>query len=86
MNKIFLFWIICISTLISGCATVTTERTEIVLNRCPTLKRYTQEQLMKAAQEIKNIPTDSEISVMITDYSKIRDACRLVEKKLKKNN
>lgn len=84
MNKLILISSVLLTFIVSGCASVTPERVEIALNRCPTLKRYTQEQLLKASNELKNIPSDSEISNMITDYSKIRDACRIVEKKLKK--
>lgn len=73
-----------LSFLLAGCASVTPERTEIVLSRCPTLKRYTPEQLKLAAEELKVMPTESQIAAMITDYSKLRDACRVVEKKLRK--
>lgn len=56
----------------------------LVLQKCPALKVYSKEQLLKAANELKALPADSEIAKMITDYSKHRDACRVATKTMKK--
>ena len=45
---------------------------------------YTQQELMQAAKEVANLPNESQIVEMMADYSKLRDACRLAEKELKK--
>lgn len=50
------------------------------MSNCPTLKRYTREQMANAASELKSLSNNSQIGAMITDYSKLRDACRSVER------
>lgn len=76
---------------LSGCATVSDmtsaekqQARTLVLAKCPVLKQYSKESLMKAAQELKALPDGSQLTVMITDYSKMRDACRAITKELKK--
>jgi hypothetical protein len=74
-----------IGILLGGCATMSRqEQIQLAYQQCPVLKKYSKEQLMKAAGELKALATDSEIAEMVTDYSKLREACRLAEKKLKK--
>lgn len=71
--------------MLSGCATMNStqqQQATIVLNKCPVLNNYSQSQMTKAAQELKSIPSDSQISRLIRDYSKLRDACRVAERKL----
>jgi uncharacterized protein YcfL len=57
---------------------------QVVLNRCPPLVNYSQEQQRMAAEELRKLYSDSQIAVMITDYSKLRDACRIVTKRVNK--
>jgi outer membrane murein-binding lipoprotein Lpp len=68
---------------LGGCASLTPERIELALSTCPVLKTYTPEQMKQAASELKALPTESQIAVLVTDYSKLRQACRAAEKKLK---
>lgn len=76
------------SLMISGCATLQNltpkqEKTlSLVVTKCPILTKYTPAQLQKAADELESLPTESQIAKMVVDYSKIRAACRAVEKKL----
>ena len=55
----------------------------VVINQCPVLQNYTPEQQKIASQELRNLYTDSQLARMITDYSKLRDACRVVNKKVR---
>lgn len=70
--------------LLAGCATLSGNQEQIIMNKCPILKKYTPEQLERAASELGTLPDESQLSLMLSDYSKLRDACRVVEKKLKK--
>ena len=88
MKKIFvlvsMFILIgCALSLLTGCASITPERIEVAMSTCPVLKKYTQEQMKQAASELKSLPTEAQIATMMTDYSKLRQACRLAEQKLK---
>lgn len=56
----------------------------LVLAKCPVLKQYSKERLTKAANELRSLPDDSEVAALLTDYSKMRDACRAITKELKK--
>ena len=60
--------------------------TTIAINKCPTLKNYSREQLVRAAQELRSLPSESQLSVMLSDYSKLRDACRIAEQRLRQMN
>ena len=71
--------------LLGGCESITPERIEIAMTTCPVLKKYTTEQMKQAASELKSLPTESQIAVMVTDYGKLRAACRIAEKKLKES-
>lgn len=73
-----------LAIMLSACASLTPERVEFAYSRCPVLKQYTREEMLKASQEIKTLPSESQIAEMMADYSKLRDACRLAEKELKK--
>lgn len=75
--------------LIGGCATVkppSPKQVNLVLTKCPVLQNYTKSQLERAAAEIKIMPSDAQVTAMITDYSKLRQACRVMTKKLKAQN
>jgi hypothetical protein len=79
MKKLYLL-LLCIPFL-NGCAAISsTEKINISMSNCPTLKRYTREQMANAASELKSLSNNSQIGAMITDYSKLRDACRSVER------
>ena len=80
MKKIF---VLGSMLLLTGCASLTPERIEVAMSTCPVLKRYTQEQMKQAASELSKLPTEAQIATMMTDYSKLRQACRLAEQKLK---
>lgn len=56
----------------------------LVIAKCPVLKQYSKERLIKAANELKSLPDDSQVAALLTDYSKMRDACRAITKELKK--
>lgn len=73
-----------LAIMLSACASLTPERVAFAYSRCPVLKQYSREEMLKAAQEIKTLPSESQIAEMMADYSKLRDACRLAEKELKK--
>lgn len=81
--------ILLIPILVSLGACSSTEQiraTTIAINKCPTLKNYSREQLVKAAQELRSLPSESQLSVMLSDYSKLRDACRIAEQRLRQMN
>ena len=70
--------------ILGGCSLSEQQRvTTIAINKCPVLKNYSREQLKRAASELRNLPNDSQLTSMLSDYSKLRDACRLAENKLK---
>lgn len=80
--KIIMISLMCL--FLAGCATSQqTQTLNIAVNKCPTLKQYTKEQMIVAAGEIRNLPSSSQINAFITDYSKLRDACRVAENKFK---
>lgn len=47
---------------------------------CPPLPKYTPDQLKKGAAEMRALPKDSTLGLMVTDYGKVRDVCRLAPK------
>lgn len=57
---------------------------QVVISRCPPLVNYTPEQQRITAQELRSIYSDSQIAQMITDYAKLREACRVVTKRVNK--
>jgi hypothetical protein len=69
---------------LTACASVTPERVTLAYSKCPVLKQYTEEQLKKAASEMKQLPSESQIASMITDYGKLREACRIATQVLSK--
>ena len=75
--------VVIMTFLLAGCATSTNQAISIVVNQCPSLKKYTKEQMLQALSEIKNLPSETQVITLLNDYSKLRDACRLAERKLK---
>jgi hypothetical protein len=91
MKKSIIAITVATAILLSGCGTLSSmsdeERAQtrtLVIARCPILKQYSPERLKKAAEELKNLPEESELLSMLTDYGKMRDACRAITKELKK--
>jgi hypothetical protein len=86
MNKMVLATVL-IATTLGGCAGSLSQSQQkqaaLVISKCPVLKQYTKEQMRQAASELKSLPTESQVAVLVTDYSKLRDACRIANKKLK---
>lgn len=84
-----LFSIFLLSISLAGCATMggqeLAQTKTLVISKCPVLKQYTKEELIKAATELEAVPSDSQLVAMITDYSKMRDACRAIVRKAKEN-
>jgi outer membrane murein-binding lipoprotein Lpp len=75
------------SMLLAGCANLNSQqekRLNLVVTKCPVLTKYSSDQLKSAAQELRNLPNESQVAKMVIDYGKLRDACRAIEKKLKK--
>jgi hypothetical protein len=72
---------------LTGCASsaITQQERQIILQRCPILKKYTPEQLKAAASELKSLPTESQLARMLSDYSSLREACRKVTEKLNRS-
>lgn len=54
----------------------------LVIAKCPVLQNYSLEQQTKAADELAKLASDSQIAAMITDYGKVRDACRAITREL----
>lgn len=78
-------YVIPLAVVLGGCSmTQQQEAITIALNKCPPLKQYTKEQLVRAAKELEQIPTETQITQMLADYSRLRDACRVAEQKLKR--
>lgn len=69
---------------LTGCASVTPERVTLAYSKCPVLKNYTQDQMKRAASELRQLPSESQIASMITDYGKLREACRIATQVLAK--
>jgi hypothetical protein len=77
--KIIIPILLCVS--LTGC--ITAKQEQIIMSKCPVLKSYSRDQLIQAANELGTLPDQSQISAMLSDYSKLRDACRVADKKLK---
>lgn len=80
--------IVLSSLALTGCGTVsgfkpTQKQVNLVLTKCPVLKNYSKAEMKQAAQELNNIPSQAQLARMIGDYGKLRQACRVITKKLK---
>jgi hypothetical protein len=49
----------------------------VIIRKCPPLVDYSFEDQQKIAKELKGINSASEIARIVSDYSKLRDACRV---------
>lgn len=82
MFKVLL--LIPVLVALGACTPQQQERTiTVAINKCPALKNYSREQLRRAAEELKLLPSESQVAVMLSDYSKLRDACRVAERRLR---
>lgn len=70
---------------VSGCASSVNnpENIGLVLSKCPSLKSYSREKMQRAAASIRNLPEDSVLVEILGDYSRLREACRVAERKLR---
>lgn len=77
--------VISLSLFLGGClargesvvTTVKPQTNTVVIFKCPTLVKYDVDDQKAAAAEMKALPDTSVIARMITDYGKLRDACRI---------
>lgn len=72
--------------LLTGCSHFSwSERQQVsalVIAKCPVLQNYSLTQQTRAADELARLTTDSQLAAMITDYGKMRDACRAITREL----
>lgn len=47
---------------------------------CPPLASYSQSFQAKAASELEALPSGSNVGTLVTDYGKMRNACRAMAK------
>lgn len=77
-----------LGVLVGGCSSLDPEMRRqgvpLAYSQCPVLKKYTREELLAAAKEMRSLPSESQLAAMMTDYSKLRDACRVARKELKR--
>jgi len=59
----------CFSILLGACT--------VTVSGCPPLTTYSAEFQKRAAQQLRALPPASPVAVLVTDYGKIRDACRV---------
>jgi hypothetical protein len=84
MNRLFAVMVLL---MLGGCATTSPKQESqlaLVISKCPVLVQYSPDQLKQAAKELKTLPSKSQVGKLVTDYGKLRDACRAITKKLKK--
>lgn len=53
----------------------------ITYTMCPPLTPYAKELQKKAARELNTLGPDAALSKYMTDYGKLRDACRAISRK-----
>lgn len=72
--------------LLAGCSHFSFSQRQqvsaLVIAKCPVLQNYSVAQQTKAADELAKLTTDSQLAAMITDYGKMREACRAITKEL----
>jgi hypothetical protein len=55
----------------------------IVKTWCPPLTSYSKETQRKAARELEKLGDDAATAKFVTDYGKLRDACRAAKARTK---
>ena len=85
MTNIGIVFALCVTLILPGCASSlnTQQNQSLVLTKCPSLKSYSQEKMQRAIATLKEIPDDSELVEILSDYGSLREACRLAERRLK---
>lgn len=68
---------------VGGCAT-NQQSVNISVSQCPPLKTYNKAQREKAAAEISKLANDSQLAVFISDYGKLREACRIIDRAVRR--
>lgn len=71
----FLLKIAPLTILLTGC------ENPIFRIYCPPLIKYSSDFQARAANELATLPKGSNVATLVTDYSKMRDACRAIERK-----
>ena len=69
-----------VATLLAGCETGRSEAPVVRLT-CPPLVTYDKDFQKRAGEELKALPPHSATQDIVTDYSKLRDACRNIKKR-----
>jgi len=69
---------VVIAVALSGCATTQNPGVGAIYTQCPPLKTYSKAQRERAARELRNLAAGSDLAVLISDYGKLREACRIV--------
>lgn len=82
-TTLVLLVVLFISAMVSGCAMSNMQKLEIAVDNCPALEDYSPQELIKAAKELNSLPSESQVANMMNDYSKLRQACRFAQKKMK---
>lgn len=81
--KTLLFAAFMLATASSSCSpSLSQEQIKVVINNCPALVNYTTDEQKKAAEELRALYTNSQLAVMLNDYAKLREACRVVNKRV----
>jgi hypothetical protein len=92
MRQSIILFALIVGLLVGGCSgSMSTLRTSdgkpitqsMIISKCPVLKQYTKQQLIDAASEMKQLASTSALAMLVTDYGKMREACRAITKKLK---
>lgn len=85
MKQAIIAVVLILGLSVSGCARSvnTPENIGLVLSKCPSLKSYSREKMQRAASSIKNLPEDSVLVEILGDYSRLREACRVAERRLR---
>jgi uncharacterized protein YceK len=80
--------VLAIAFTLTGCATTQSainpqKVRPVVISQCPELRKYRTADLKKAASELNLLPANSQIAELLTDYNKLRDACRILAKRMR---
>lgn len=65
--------------LLAACVTGRSEEPLTQL-RCPPLASYSKDEQKKLGEELSQLPPGSSLPRAMVDYSKLRDACRAINK------
>lgn len=66
-------------TLLTGSAMAASSGPVILQPFCPPLTSYSKEDQAKAAEELKKLSPGTVLPRYMTDYAKMREACRSIE-------